>query len=374
MKLVLATLLLGSALVLAGCAGNTPPSQSSSSSTTTTSSSSTTSSTPTSGVFKADLSGEGSTFVAPLMDKWRVAFGNAHSDVHISYLADGSGKGRASLIGSRVDFAGSDAPLNAAEAANATDALHVPVTAGGVLVAYNVPELGATPLKLDSAAIASIFLGTITKWNDDAIKTLNPGVALPDASITVVVRSDGSGTTATFTDYLNKAEARWQKANGGPGTGSTVKWPAASTTTGDGNPGVGSTIQQTKYAVGYLGSDWTDISKLQHALVKNSAGNFVDGTPAASSAALDAALAAGAFDAQLKGSATNAGGAQSYPITAVTWVIVHQHQGDAAKAAALKAFLTYVLHDGQSLTTPNNYAPMPSSLVSKADAVVASIG
>jgi phosphate transport system substrate-binding protein len=308
------------------------------------------------------------------MEKWRVAFDNANSGVQISYLADGSGKGRASVIGNKVDFAGSDAPLNAAESANMTDALHIPVVAGAVLVAYNVPELGTTPLKLDSATIASIFLGTITKWNDPAIAALNPGVTLPAQDITVVVRSDGSGTTATFTDYLNKADSRWTKANGGPGTGSTVNWPAASTTKENGNQGVGQTLQTTPYSVGYIGADWANISALQHAVVKNSAGSFADGTPAAASAALAAALAAGAFDANLKGSATNAGGADSYPITAVSWIIVHQHNSDANKAAALRAFLHYVLHDGQALNTANNYAPMPDSLVSKADAFVASIG
>lgn len=365
-KLLIPIILIGT-LALAGCASNTPPTPGTG---PTTPSSGTS---PPSGL-AADLSGEGSTFIAPIMEKWRVAFGNANPNVHVSYLADGSGKGRASLIGNRVDFAGSDAPLNAGETANASDALHIPVAAGGVLVSYNVPELGTTSLRLDSGTIASIFLGTITKWNDPAIAALNPGVTLPAAAITVAVRADGSGTTATFTDYLSKAEPRWQKGNGGPGAGSTVNWPAASTTAATGNQGVGQTIQTTKYAVGYLGSDWTNISQLQHALVKNSAGNFVDGTPAASSAALDAALAAGAFDDKLKGSATNAGGAESYPITAVSWIIVHQHQTDAAKTAALKAFLTYLLHDGQKLSTANNYAPMPNTLVSKADAIVATIG
>jgi len=365
-KLLIPIFLIG-ALVLAGCASNTPP-------TATTPPSSSATTTPAKDGLAADLSGEGSTFVGPIMEKWRVAFGNANPGVHISYLADGSGKGRASVIGSRVDFAGSDAPLSAGEAGNMTDALHIPVVAGGVLVAYNVPDLGKTPLRLDGAAIASIFLGTITKWNDPAIAAINPGVTLPNKDITVVVRSDGSGTTATFTDYLNKVDARWPKANGGPGVGATVKWPAASTTAANGNPGVGSTIQTTTYSVGYIGSDWADISALQQAVVKNTAGEFVEGTPEAASAALDAALKANAFDADLKGSATNAGGANSYPITAVSWVIVHQHQSDANKAAALKAFLEYILHDGQQLSTPNKYAPMPTSLVTKADALIAKIG
>jgi phosphate transport system substrate-binding protein len=151
-----------------------------------------------------------------------------------------------------------------------------------------------------------------------------------------VVRSDGSGTTATFTDSLNKVDARRTKANGGPGTGSTVKWPAASTTTRNGNPGVASTVQQTPYAVGYVGSDW-------------------------------------ALSDQLTGSATNQHGADSYPITAVSWIVVHQHQSDMGKARALVAFVHYVLHEGQAINAPNQHAPMPASLVTKADAILAKV-
>ena len=358
MKTVILTLSLVSAVVLAGCASNEPPSTS-------------TGSTPPTGAasgLSAQLTGSGSTFVAPLMDKWRTDFTSKNSGVQISYTGGGSGKGRTDVSKSLVDFAASDAPMKDEELANATDVLHVPVAAGGVAIAYNLPEVSGTPLKFDAAVIAGMFLGTITKWNDPALVALNPGVSLPDQEIAIVHRSDGSGTTATFTDYLNKADARWKKDNGGPGSGSTVNWPVG--TGANGNNGVGAQIQQIPYSLGYLGSEWSDVSKVQTGLVKNKAGKFVAPTPAAVSAALDAGLKANAFDDKLRGSVTDMDGDASYPIAAVTWALVHQHQTDAAKGKALKAFLTYALHEGQSFSEGLNYAPIPASLVTKAQAVV----
>jgi phosphate transport system substrate-binding protein len=349
-SLAIATTLVLLAAALAGCTANAPPGSSQPS---------------------ATLTGDGSTFVAPLMDKWRTTYSAANPGVKISYTGGGSGKGRTDVTKGLVDFAGSDAPMSDAEIANATDILHVPVAAGGVAIAYNVPEAGATPLRFTPEVIAGIFLGKITRWNDPALSAANPGVTLPAQDIAVVHRQDGSGTTATFTDYLNKADARWQKANGGPGAGSAVNWPVG--TGAPGNNGVGKQIQEIPYSVGYIGSEWGNISKIQTGLVKNKAGNFVAPTPAAVSAALDAALKAGAFDDRLRGSATHTDGADAYPITAVTWVLVHQHQKDAAKGKALAGFLGYVLHDGQGLNEGLNYARVPPSLVLRAEALVNSM-
>lgn len=361
MKLVLTVLLLGGALILAGCATNTPPGPS----TTTTSGGAATS--PTMGALKADLLGDGSTFVAPVMDKWRTAFTAQNAGVTITYNGGGSGQGRTHVTQKVVDFAGSDAPMKDSEIASATDILHLPVAAGGVAIGYNLPGI-SVPLRFDGDTIAKIFLGKITKWNDPALVALNPGVTLPSDEIQVVHRSDGSGTTATFTDYLKKASPDWAA---GPGAGSTVNWPVG--TGAPGNNGVGAALQQRPGSLGYIGSEWTNLSKLQTGLVKNKAGTFVAPTNTAVSAALDAGLAAGAFDDRLRGSVTNMDGADSYPITAVTWVLVHQHQSDTAKGRALASFLWYVLHDGQDLNEGLNYARVPVSLVTKAEAFVNSM-
>jgi phosphate transport system substrate-binding protein len=318
--------------------------------------------------YKADLLGDGSTFVAPLMDKWRTTFGAANPDVKISYTGGGSGKGRTDITNKIVDFAGSDAAMKDTEIANATDILHIPVAGGAIAIAYNVPELGTTPLKLDGATIANIYLGKITKWNDAAIAALNPGVTLPNHDIAGVHRSDGSGTTATFTDYLKKISPDW--ANG-PGSGSTVTWPCEPACTGaSGNNGIGNAIQNEPYTLGYIGAEWSNITKISTALIKNKAGNYIAPTTTAAAAGIDAALAAGAFDERLRGSVTNQDGATVYPIAAVTWTLVHQHQTDNDKGMALTAFLTWVLHDGQSYNEGLNYVKIPASLITKADTFI----
>lgn len=353
MKILGIALLLVSATVLAGCASNNPPQTSSSQQGAA-----------------ADLLGSGSTFVAPLMDKWRTTFHGQNPGVTISYTGGGSGKGRTDVTNKLVDFAGSDAPMKDGEIANATDILHVPVAAGGVAIAYNLPGV-ATPLRFDGAVLAGIFLGKVARWNDPALVALNPGVSLPDKPIAGVHRSDGSGTTATFTDYLSKVSADWKA---GPGAGSSVAWPCEPQCTGaPGNNGVGQAIQEEPYALGYIGSEWSNITKVQTGLVQNKAGRFVAPTTGAVTAALDAALAGGAFDARLRGSATDQDGADAYPISAVTWVLVHQHQADAGKGKALAAFLWYALHDGQAENERLNYARMPASLVTKAEAFVDSM-
>lgn len=368
MKALLITILLVVA-GLAGCANNAPPSTSTDP-TPTPATSGTTPATPASGGsgLDADLLGDGSTFVAPLMDKWRTQFGAQNPGVTVSYTGGGSGKGRTDITNKLVDFAGSDAPMKDAEIANATDILHLPVAAGGVAIAYNVPEIEGAALKLDGETIAKIFLGTITTWNDPAIAALNPGLALPGEEIAVVHRSDGSGTTSTFTDYLNKVSAAWKA---GPGSGSTVNWPAG--TGANGNAGVGTAIQQEEYTIGYVGAEWSDISQIATAEVKNKAGHFVAPTTEAVSAALDAGLAAGAFDERLRGSVTNMDGAESYPIAAVTWVLAHRDQTDVAKGKALAAFLWYALHEGQAENEPLHYATIPASLIARAETILATM-
>lgn len=354
------------AVLAAGCTNNAPPSTDTGAPT----GQGTSPTAPgTNGSLNAALLGDGSTFVAPLMDKWRTEFAKANPGVTVSYTGGGSGKGRTDIANKLVDFAGTDAPMKDSEIANSPDILHIPVAAGGVAIAYNVPELaGGAPLKFDGALLAGIFLGSVTQWNDPALATLNPGVVLPNEEIAVVHRSDGSGTTATFTDYLKKVSPEWAD---GPGSGSTVDWPTG--TGANGNAGVGSQIQQIPYSIGYVGSEWSDISRISTGLVKNKAGEFVAPTPAAVTAALDAGLAAHAFDERLRGSVTDMEGAGSYPISAVTWVLVHQQQTDAAKGKALASFLWYALHEGQDENEPMSYARMPESLVLQAAALLESM-
>ncbi|MHB8606308.1 MAG: phosphate ABC transporter substrate-binding protein PstS [Thermoplasmatota archaeon] len=355
--------------ILAGCtASNAPPVTSTPA---TPSSTSTAPTNPATTTLAGSLSGDGSTFVAPLMDKWRTAYDTTHNQVQISYTGGGSGKGRTDITKDLVDFAASDAPMKDAEIANATDILHIPDAAGGVVIVYNVPEVGATPLKFDAATIAGIFLGKITTWNAPELAALNPGVPLPAQTIAVVHRSDSSGTTDTFTDFLNKAAPAWQTANGGPGHGGSVNWPTG--TGAPGNSGVGTQVQEVTYAIGYVGNDWSDLTKLQSGVVKNVAGNFVAASPETASNALASAIAQGAFDARLRGSATNAAGPDSYPITAVTWILVHQHQTDVTKGKILADFLWYVIHDGQAVNPQNSYAAMPASIVAKAETFVDSM-
>lgn len=344
MKSITLAILVVSATALAGCASNEG-----SSGTT------------------VSLAGSGSTFIAPLMDNWRTSFGGENPDVKVSYGGGGSGKGRTEITQNLVDFAGSDAPMKDAELQNAPDVLHIPVAAGAVVIAYNLPGV-ETKLKFDSATIAGIFLGKITKWNDPALILLNPGVALPNAEIAVVHRSDGSGTTATFTDYLTKTNADWKA---GPGAGSSVNWPTG--TGANGNAGVGKQIQDIPNTIGYIGSEWSAISKIQTGLVKNKAGEFMDASPAAASAAIDAGLKTGAFDDRLRGSITDMDGAGVYPIAAVTWVLVHQHQSDATKGKALTDFLWFILHEGQAANEGLHYAKMPASIVAKAETFVTSM-
>ena len=348
--------LLASALLAAGCTtSNAPPAPSA----TTTSATAA----PPSGVGTATLSGDGSTFVAPLMDKWRTDYAGKHPGTQISYTGGGSGKGRTDITKGLVDFAASDAPMSDAELANASDVLHVPLAAGGVAIGYHVA--GLSGLKLSGPTIAAIFLGKVTRWNDAVIAAENPGLSLPDAEIAVVHRADGSGTTATFTDYLAKVSPEWKA---GPGKGSTVSWPTG--TAAQGNAGVGTQIQSLPNSIGYIGSEWSDISQIQTATVKNKAGNYVAPTAAAVSSAIDAALAANAFDAKLRGSATDADGAQSYPIAAVTWGLVRQHQADAGKGKVVQDFLWYALHEGQAANEPLSYAKLPATLVTRAETVL----
>lgn len=310
----------------------------------------------------AALNGAGSTFQAPLVSEWASRF-KGSSGITVNYQPVGSGAGIAQLTAGTVDFAGSDAVMKPEEVAAAKPKgtpVHLPIALGAVTVSYNLSGV-RSGLRLDGPTIASIFLGRVTKWSDPAIASLNPGVTLPSTTITVCHRSDESGTTANFTQFLADESPAWAS---GPGTDKAVQWPTG--TGARGNDGVAGCVKQTQGAVGYVEQAYALQNNFTTAAVKNKAGAWVQPSLAATSAA-----GAGAKPpANLEFSTINAPGAQSYPITAVTFQIVFQ---DVCKAGAsqstaesLKAWLTYILGSGQSVAPQLEYASLPAGVQSMA--------
>ena len=334
----------------------------SSSSTKTTST--TAASTATTGVplASATLNGSGSTFQQNYDTAAIDAFTKANKAVTINYNPSGSGQGQTDLEGQVVDFAGSDVTVVPGDVSKFKGGtiLYFPTVLGPITVSFNLS--GVSQLQLSGLTVAKIFSTAIKTWNDPAIAADNPGVTLPSTKITVVHRSDGSGTTSNFTAYL--------KAVGGSswtlGTGKTVNW-AASTQAGKGNAGVAQIVKSTDGAVGYV--DFSDAKSggLTFASIKNSAGNYV----AASLDAASQAAASATVGTDLTYNPINTSGAQAYPIVSPTYIITYAKVTDPAKGAALKAFLKYILGpDGQALATTVNFAPLPSDLASKALAQV----
>ena len=313
---------------------------------------------------KATLNGSGSTFSKAYQDEAASAFTAKNKGVTINYGGGGSGKGRTDLASQLVDFAGSDSPFKDADLANnkGGDVLYFPVLVGPITLSYNVD--GVDKLQLSADTIAKIFQRQIKTWDDAAIAADNPGAKLPSTAITVAHRSDGSGTTQNFTEYLVKAApTAWTLKSG-----STVEWPA-DTQAGNGNAGVAQIVTGTKGAIGYVDLSDAVAAKLKFATIKNKVGKYVAPTSDGASAA-----AAGVTVADnLIFSSTNPDGDAAYPITAQTFIIVYAKQTDKAKADALKAYLTYLMTDGQKLLTDLNYAPLPKSIQDKALAQLSKI-
>ena len=309
----------------------------------------------------AELNASGATFPKTFYEEAIAAFTEANDGVTINYGGGGSGKGRQDLADQIVDWAGTDGTIKDADLPGfkGGEVLYFPTVVAPITVSFNVS--GVDSLQLSPATIAGIFQRTITNWNDAAIAADNPDATLPDLAITVVHRSDSSGTTGNFTKFLEKSVGKDAGGIWTLGTDSTVEWPA-DTQAGEGNAGVAQIVSDTDGAIGYVDlSDATDAG-LKFASIKNKAGKFVEPTLEGASAA-----AAGATVADnLTFSAIWADGDDAYPITAQTWIIAYTKQTDAAKADALKAFLTFVLTDGQELATTVNYAPLPAELAAKA--------
>lgn len=305
------------------------------------------------------LSGAGSTFVAPMMSVWASAYATQDS-VKVAYQSIGSGAGIAQLQAATVDFGDSDAYMKDSDIAKAKGpVVQIPLVQAPVVVAYNIPGV-ASGLKFDGSTLGKVFAGTITNWNDPAITALNPGVTLPNLAIAVAHRSDASGTTSIFTDYLTKESPSWVTALGGATTsvGKTVAWPTG--IGGKGNEGMSALIGQTSGAIGYIELDYAISQHLTYGDVKNKAGTFVE--PCEQTAA-NATVGITTYPSDLRVDIVDAStNAEAYPITGLTWALVDQNQTNAATAAALVNFFSWVLTKGQDMTSQVNYTPLGPTL------------
>jgi phosphate transport system substrate-binding protein len=317
------------------------------------------------------LLGAGATFPAPLIQKWTVEYHNLYSSVTINYNPIGSGGGIQQISKKTVDFGASDAPLSASQKANASGIVLMPETLGGVAITYNVQGVpGTTTLRFTSDVIVGIYLGVITMWNDPAIQGLNPGVTLPNSRITAVHRSDGSGTTYAFTDFLSAVSSNWGM---NVGRSTSVSWPVDSTGYGigaKGNAGVAGTVSNTPNSIGYVDVIYAVSNHLGVGAVKNAAGNFI--LPTIDTIRAAAANATKTSDPNdLTQHIVNAAGAQSYPIATYTYILVYKDMSanpstTLPKAQALAKFLWWAVHDGQKFAPDLIYVPLPDSIV-KAD-------
>lgn len=307
-----------------------------------------------SGSSEISLSGAGATFPFPLYSKWMSEYNKLHPNIRINYQSIGSGGGIRQITSGTVDFGATDAPMSEADEKKAPKKiLHVPTTIGAVVVAYNLPGMSAK-LKLDGALIADLFLGQVTKWNDPRIAALNEGVTLPDLAVTVVNRSDGSGTTAVFTDYLAAVSAEWKSR---VGAGKAVKWPVG--LGAKGNEGVTGQVKITPGAIGYIELAYATQNGMSSAAIKNRAGQFIE----ASSASGTAAAAGKEMPESLFVSLADAEGEAAYPIASYTYFLVYQDASDARKGEALAQFLWWAIHDGQKFAAELDYAPLPETVV-----------
>jgi phosphate transport system substrate-binding protein len=303
------------------------------------------------------LTGAGATFPNPIYLKWFDVYGKK-TGVHINYQSIGSGGGIQQFTQGTVDFGASDGPMTN-DQMNAVhgDVIHFPTVMGADVITWNLPALGGAKLKFDGPTIAGIYLGTITKWNDSHIAATNPGVKLPNADIIVVHRSDGSGTSYIFTDYLSKVSPQWKQK---VGVGTAVSWPVG--LGGKGNEGVTQQVKQVDGTIGYVELIYAASNKLPYADVKNAAGNFV--TPSLETTTNAAASAKFAPNTDFRVSITNAPGAQSYPIASFTWLLVRPNMKDGAKAKALKNFLEWMISpEAQGMTAALRYAPLPKEVI-----------
>ena len=307
------------------------------------------------------LNGAGATFPYPMYSKWFSQYHKDHPDVEINYQSIGSGGGIRQVLAGTVDFGASDGPMTDEQLAQSkTKILHVPTVLGADVPAYNLNVSG--DVKFTPEALAGIFLGKITTWNDPALAKANPGLKLPSDPIIVIHRSDGSGTTYIWTDYLSKVSPDWKNQ---VGTGTSVKWPVG--LGGKGNEGVAGMLRQMPGAIGYVELVYAVQNKIPYGTVKNSAGNFVK-------ASVESVTAAAAsmkdMPADFRVSIVNAPGKNAYPISSFTWLLIPAQSKDATKGKILADFLNWMVSDGQRMTTELTYAPLPEDVAAKVKAEI----
>lgn len=301
-----------------------------------------------------ELHGAGASFPAPLYDRWFKDYVGSHANARVDYQSVGSGAGITQFTNKTVDFGASDAAMTDEEIAKVDRGVQlIPMTAGSIVLSYNLPDLTA-PLKLSRKAYAGIFLGKITNWNDPAIAEANPGVKLPALKVSVVHRADSSGTTFVFTQHLSAISPDWSS---GPGTSKAPNWPAG--IGAKGNEGVTSTIMQTPGAIGYVEYGYAKQSQLKFAALENKSGTYIDATTASG----QAALAAGQLPDNLRLFLPDPDGKDAYPIVTYTWLLLYKHYDKPEVASALKEVVKYSLDAGQKVSEEMGYIPLPQSVV-----------
>jgi phosphate transport system substrate-binding protein len=312
------------------------------------------------------MQGAGSTFVNPLFQKWMSEYGKLNPNIQIDYQPIGSGGGVKQIQEQTIDFGASDYAMKDEDLKGAKGPIiHIPVVLGAVVITYNLPAM-AKPLQFSPDVVAEIYLGKIKKWDDAKIKADNPAVNLPASDITVVHRSDGSGTSAVFTDYLSKVNAEWKEK---VGTGPSPSWPLG--IGGKGNDGVTGQVKQTPNTIGYVELAYAVKNNLPVGLIKNKSGNYVQPSFEAVTAAGAESVAATPED--LRVSITNSSGASAYPISSYVYVLAYKDQKDAAKGKALVDFLWWGIHDGEKFAKDLQYAPIPAEIVPRAEAKISLI-
>lgn len=311
---------------------------------------------------QTQLNGAGATFPYPMYSKWFSEYNKLHPDVRINYQSIGSGGGIRQVLNGTVDFGASDGPMTDEELKEAkVKILHIPTVLGADVPAYNVPGVSGD-LKFTQEVLANIFLGKITAWNDPAIAKENPGVNFPNQPIVVVHRSDGSGTTYIFTDYLSKVSKEWEST---VGKGTSVKWPIG--LGGKGNEGVAGQIRQLQGSIGYVELIYAVENKITYGSVRNAAGNFVKATL---DGVTEAAASVKTMPADFRVSITNAPGKTAYPISSFTWLLIPAQAKDPKKGKIIADFLDWMLNDGQKMTNQLSYAPLPANVVEKVKTAV----
>lgn len=305
------------------------------------------------------LNGAGATFPYPLYSKWISEYNKLNPNVRINYQSIGSGGGIRQITSGTVDFGATDAPMKDSESKQAPRKLfHIPATIGAVVVAYNVPEV-TSPLRLAPEVLAEIYIGKIKKWNDPKIKADNAQAKLPPKDISVVYRTDGSGTTAVFTEYLAKVSPDWKEK---VGVGKSVNWPTG--LGAKGNEGVTGQVKTTPYTIGYIERAYASQNKLPMVQIRNKTGKFVEPTIAAMSAAAESVQ----MPEELFVSLSDADGPDAYPITSYSYLLVYEDAKDAVKGEALAKYIWWGLHDGQKFASDLDYAPLPAKVLSQVEA------